>query len=96
MGTKKLVEAGGVGPGRGAGDGGGRGCGVFREGGGRYGESSRELKWEDYIAYKYNIGTESSVPVASVMILVQHHPTTSTLWGHGGRSKMKKIKISSM
>ena len=31
---------------------------------------------------------ESSVPVASVMGLEHHQPTVSTVWGHGGCSKI--------
>ena len=59
-------------------------------GGGRGGRSIRELKREDYKSFKYHIGTESSVPVAPVLVLEHHRPTMSMLWGHGGRSKREK------
>ena len=35
---------------------------------------------------------ESSVPVASVMGLEHNQPTMSTLWGHGGWSKINNKK----
>ena len=39
-------------------------------------------------------GTASSVPVESVQGLEHHHPTISTVWLHGDRSKRKKeIKL---
>ena len=35
---------------------------------------------------------ESSVPVASVMGLEQNQPNMSTIWGHGGWSKINNKK----
>ena len=35
---------------------------------------------------------ESSVPVASVMGLEHNRPTMSTIWGHGGWSKINNKK----
>ena len=82
LGRKNLVVTVRVRPGRVTGDGGGRGW----EGG--WG-SSRDLNWEYYVSFKDHIGTESSVHVAYFLVLEHHHPNMRTLWGHGGRSKLK-------
>ena len=33
---------------------------------------------------------ESSVPQASDWVVEHHHPTTSTIWGHGDQLKIKE------
>ena len=41
--------------------------------------NSKEIKNENYVEFKYHIGTYYSVPVASVLGLEYHQTTTSTL-----------------
>ena len=57
-----MLRTGGVILGRGAGGGGGIIRGGYGEGGGIRGRSSRQIKREDYVEFKYHIETESSVP----------------------------------
>ena len=67
---------------------GGEGPGGLSEGGNR----GTEADYCGWGTVAPNIkGTESSVPVASVRGLEQHHPTMSTLWGHRDRSKKKEM-----
>ena len=68
-----VMGTGGVG---GSG-GGGIGGGGWR-GGGVAGKLLGRTTWH----YKYRTGTESSVPVASVLGLEYRHPTMSPLWVH--------------
>ena len=79
MWVKKVGGNRGVRSGRGAGSAGDRGNRVSRGGGGRGREGNRELQREDYVKFKYNIGTKYSVTLASVLGMEHHHLTMSTL-----------------
>ena len=84
-----MVGIGGVGPGGGAGGGGavgGTGRGVRRGSRGVAGNKYRRTIYH----FKYHIGTYLSIHVALLMGLEHHHPTMSTLWGHGGWSKRER------
>ena len=55
------------------------------------GSDGKEPKiWDIQYRIKYIRGTESSVSMASVLGLELRHPTMSTLWVQGDRSKKKK------
>ena len=56
---ESAVESGGRGGGNRGGTGGGRGRGRW---------SSMEIKMEDWVAYKYHTGTDTSSPVPSVLV----------------------------
>ena len=77
------------GNGSGSGSGWGRVEGSRRDG--VVGDYGQELMSGDIpYRFKHIIGTESSIPVASVLGLELHHPNMSMLWGHIYRSKTNK------